>query len=68
MTIEQRIELLKSAKENALTEDTIKNLAGRIIQELEQGEQYEMCGEILKLREQQLKRFSEVDVCNEITK
>jgi transcriptional regulator with AAA-type ATPase domain len=55
--IDKKIRLLKDAKKNSLTEDTIKNLAEGIRKELVKEERYEECAEITKLESKLLKSF-----------
>jgi hypothetical protein len=54
---EKKIALLKDAKKNCLTEDTIRHLTNSIIKELSEQERYEECAEIIKLNEKLLRSF-----------
>lgn len=57
--IDKRIEVLKDAKKNCLTEETIKNLAKIIREELISKERYEECAEITELENKLLKSFKD---------
>jgi len=55
--LEKKIKLLKSATDNKLTEETIKNLAKQIRKELLKDEEYEKCIIINTLEKKLLNRF-----------
>jgi len=57
ITVDKKIELLKGAEENRLTESTVKNLANKIRKELIVEERYEDCVMVTKLEEKFLNRF-----------
>ncbi len=59
ITLEKLIDLLDKAKENKLTEETIKHLAGKIRTKLIDLEEYEDCVTINKMEQEQLSRFKE---------
>ena len=52
VTTDKKIELLKGAVDNKLTEDTVKNLAKQIRKELIVEEKYEECVVVNKLEEE----------------
>lgn len=55
--LEKKIKLLRDAKKNSLTEETIKNLAEHIRKELVLDERYEDCIKITTLEAKLLKSF-----------
>ncbi|MDP2692719.1 MAG: hypothetical protein Q8O88_03725 [bacterium] len=57
VTTDKKIELLKGAADNKLTEDTVKNLAKQIRKELIVEEKYEECVIVNKLEEEFINRF-----------
>jgi len=57
LLVDKKIELLRDAEENMLTEDTVKNLAKQIRVELIKEERYEEIKGIDKMVENFLKRF-----------
>jgi hypothetical protein len=55
--VDKKISILKEAKKNSLTVETIKNLAKTIRKDLIDEERYEECAEVTRLEEKLLKSF-----------